>query len=1041
MLSLSWHAYARSCVLLLLVVGCGRKEETAQTTFYERRIGPILEKSCVEGPAKAGCHVRADDKGNALGNLSLESYADLEHRHDLLVNYGPYGMPGLLVKVAPDFKLALTNWKSSEPLIINSHIAHVGGSLIDITSTSFTQLQTWMDNGAAENNARQQDKQYEQSSCSETIGTDPAFDPNQDPPNLDYEIFKSQVNPVLGKQCAASNCHGSPANSLHLTCGQGVAQVRWNYFATQDYVTTLPPSCLTGNVSVEEEKNCRAAAAYGEILRRPLSVSAGGTYHEGGAIFSSTSDPGYQGVLNWARKKGGPTSVDTSPGFEFFAERVQPLLVRRGCMMLGCHSSAMFHDYRLRGGSGGHFGLPATRKNYALSLEQVALDTPNVEASRLVRKNLIPAPAGPGILHRGGPLLAEHPETCDPMASASGPLDEQSEYCVISAWIQMEREARMPASALSGIVFVRRSPAPLPDTPQDYGAFAPGAELVRAAATQDPATGAITMAAEESLSTLCGLPRATTDVRRPMVSWDGSKIAFSARKSAAEGFGVYVIEGTTCALEPTVAAPAVDDDGASVPTNGELVHNFDPVFSADGRLVFASTRGNVTNAGVIGYAGPQRTPADPSKLNSNLYVLEDGKIRQLTFLLNQELSPSFMRDGRLIMTTEKRQPDFYQLAGRRMNLDGGDYHPLFGQRSSIGFNQFTEVVELADKNLAAIFSAKGAAHGAGTLALINRSIGIDQGSDDPADYTQSPSAIGYPNPRFYQRSIRLMDPAATGRLGATQGAYRSPAPLPNGDLLVSYAANVVALDQFNGNFDIVQMNVITGERVPLITGADDELWPAAIYPRYSFGIFKSRIDEANGASQIARDDEHQGVADVTILDTNLLSSLLFQNTRTGRELPPVPQALTAIWESMPPDGATSFGDANPKFVTSDAFGQVYVRRRYLGAPTVNPDGSVAVRIRGGAPITLEMVAKLAGDGDLTSHFQREEMQFYPGEVVRQGFKRDLFNGLCGGCHGSVSGQENEIAVNPDILTQASAVEAREQAPMDLSRMAGEERGP
>ncbi len=56
------------------------------------------------------------------------------------------------------------------------------------------------------------------------------------------------------------------------------------------------------------------------------------------------------------------------------------------------------------------------------------------------------------------------------------------------------------------------------------------------------------------------------------------------------------------------------------------------------------------------------------------------------------------------------------------------------------------------------------------------------------------------------------------------------------------------------------------------------------------------------------------------------------------------------------------------------------------------------------------------------------MQFYPGEVVRQGFRKDLFNGMCAGCHGSVSGKENDIAVNPDILTQASDVIARSKAP-------------
>ncbi len=1019
MLSLPWRwSVVVVCAWTLLAgAGCERKERTTETNFYQRRIGPILERSCAEGPAKAGCHVRADDKGNALGNLSLESYDDLVKRRDLLLNYGPYGMPGLLVKVAPDFKLALTNWKSTAPLVINSHIAHQGGSPIDITSTSFTQLQTWMENGAAENNARQVDKEYATTDCSETVGADPAFNPDVEPTAEDFATFEARVNPVLGKSCAASNCHGAPSNSLHLTCGTSADQVRWNYFATQDYVSSDSP--------------------LSEIVRRPLAASAGGTFHEGGAVFGSTADPGYQALLDWASEKGGPSNVDTSPGFEFFTERVQPMLVRRGCMMLGCHSSSMFHDYRLRGGSGGHFGLPATRKNYELTLEQVALDTESPEASRLIRKNLVPAPDGPGILHRGGPLLAEHPPTCDPVASATGPLDAQSEYCVLTAWIELERQARMPVQGLTGIVFVRRSPAPGRDWAQDYGTFAGGAELVRVAATQDGATGAITVGAEESLSTLCGLP-ASADVRRPTVSWDGLRIAFSARKSESEPLGVYVVEGTTCALQPTIAAAAVDEDGGAVPDNGELVHNFDPAFSADGRLVFASTRGNVSAISSFpGYSGPQRTPADPSKLNSNLYVLEDGNIRQLTFLLNQELSPAFMRDGRLIMITEKRQPGFYQLAGRRMNLDGGDYHPLFGQRATIGFNQFTDVVELSDKNLAAILSERGAAHGAGTLALVNRSLGIDQRDDDPAAFVQDPGAIGYPSPDFYQHSIRLLDPAATGKLSGTQGAYRGPSPLPNGDILVSYAANVVALDSFSGNFDVVAVNASSGARTPLISGADDEIWATAIYPRASIGIFRSRLDEANGASQMDGDRRY---SDVTFLDVNLLGSLVFQNTRSGRDVGGLP-SLRAVWESLPPENGTTFAELDPTFVTSDDFGQVYSRRQLLGVPNVYEDGSAAMRIRGGSPILLELTTQLSEDGAPTAHLQREEMQFYPGEVVRQGFRRELFDGMCGGCHGSVSGQENDVAVNPDILTQASDVIARGKTPTDLSQSAGEDTGP
>ena len=497
---------------------------------------------------------------------------------------------------------------------------------------------------------------------------------------------------------------------------------------------------------------------------------------------------------------------------------------------------------------------------------------------------------------------------------------------------------------------------------------------------------------------------------------------------------VYLVEGGKCTPEPTINAVPTTDDGAAYSDNGELVHNFDPTFAPDDRIVFASTRGNTKNVTAFSYRGPQRTPAEPSRVNSNLFVLEAGKIRQLTFLLNQELSPAFMRDGRVILVTEKRAPGFYQLAGRRMNLDGGDYHPLFGQRSTIGFDQLTDVVELSDKNFAAILSDKGAVHGAGTLAVINRSIGIDQLSAKPEDYVQRPDAITWPNPAFFQHSIRLLDTSATGKLGGTKGAYRSPSGLPSQNLLVSYAENVVALDNFNGNFDIVEVDTNTGARTPLIFGASDELWPVAIAPRYSLRQFKSRLDEANGATQIFDDDAHRSRSQITFVDAPLLSSLLFQNTRTGRVVPTSDFTLS-LWEDMPPEqGVKSFDAANAASVFSDAFGKVYVRRGLLGSPEVYGDGSASVTIRGGIPLVLQARVQLAADSSPSDHFQREEMQFYPGEVVRQGFRKPLFNGICAGCHGSLSGYESDISPNPDILTQASRIDARDRDPSDLSNV-------
>ncbi|MES1177801.1 MAG: hypothetical protein ABUL62_25980 [Myxococcales bacterium] len=1004
--------------LLLAGSACQRDDDSVRTNYYDRKIGPVVVQSCATSPTKSGCHVAADDHGNALGNLNVTSYDSLSKRQDLFLRYGAYGLPALLLKVAKPYPVSITTWQSAEPMLVTTDITHVGGQLLDLTSPSFTLLDSWITNGHAVNNAPAADPTVEQTPCSNNLGTDPDFVSNTDPTTKDYPTFYDTVNSVIGQRCAAGNCHGSPANSLYLTCGSTPEAARWNYFAVGDYV-----SVDTGT---------------SEILRRALSPAAGGVYHEGGTIFSTTDDSGYQALVAWATEKGGPTDQVTpgvDDGLLAFANRVQPMLVKRGCMMVNCHSGSMFHDYRLRGGSGGHFGLPATRKNYAFTLEQLALESPDVNASRLIRKNLPPVPEFGGMLHRGGPLFAGKHDCTDQELSAAldltAPIDEQAPYCVIKAWFQKEQLARFPTPpALTGIAFVRRPPAALPDLPQTFEVYAPGAEVVQVAASLD-ATHHVTVGAETSLSTLCGLPPASTDARRPAVSWDGTKIAFSARKSATDPYHVYLVDGGKCAVEPTIDAAPLLDDGTAFSDNGELVHNFDPVFAPDGRIVFASTRGNTKNAAVFSYHGPQRTPADPSRLNSNLYVLESGKIRQLTFLLNQELSPSFMRDGRLILITEKRAPGFYQLAGRRMNLDGGDYHPLFGQRDTIGFDQMTDVVELADKNFAAILSENGAVHGAGTLAVINRSVGVDQQSDDPAAYVQSEAAMTWPNPAFFQHSLRILDPAATGKVAQTQGAYRSPSPLPSQNLLASYAANVVSLDTFNGNFDIVEVDTSTGARLPLIDGPNDELWPVAIAPRYNLRQFTSRLDEPNGATQVFDDEGRRDRSQITFLDAPLLSSLLFQNTRTGRILPN--DFKLSVWEDLPPEaGVKSLDGANPASIFSDDYGKVYVRRGFLGSPTLYPDGSASITVRGGLPLVLRARVQLAADTGPTDHFQREEMQFYPGEVVRQGFRRPLFNGLCAGCHGSVSGYEADISINPDILTQASRVDAIGARPDDLT---------
>jgi len=1029
-------AFAATAAFAVLTGGCSTKQPT-DDTYFDRTVSPILQNSCVHTNTGANCHI-TQPKGNAIGNLSLESYEDVVKRRDLLINYGPYGLPNMLLKNVEAFDVLLTAYDGTQ-FTVRTDIRHSGVKIVGLTTAGFNTIKQWIQDGANKNNSVAAPVIPPRDDCTDSYPSDPKFDPNTDPTTPDFQEFKATVHPMVGDSCAAGNCHGSPTNSLRFVCAtQGSANTdvlaRWNYFAASAYLATTA-----------------AGIGSSEILRRPLDPKTGGAYHEGGAIFGAQTDPGYAALLTWAKDHGPNMTAPSTPGFKFFATRVQPMLVKKGCMILGCHSPAMFHDYRLRAGSGGNFSLPTTTTNYGLTLNQIAMESTDPSASRLIAKNLLrpdEVAGGRGIVHRGGALLddfpgdAASPATCmktpdnDPDA---GPLDKQHAYCVIARWIQIE-QADAKLKPLSGMVYVKKKPAPGTDLPQDYATYSGGSDLCFTGLAMDPMTGAVTASAAGACTSLlagcAGLSAATADIRHPTVSWKADRIAFAARSSATEPYAIWTanIDATgavsACAKDPAIAA-APSAPGWT--DNGALIHNFDPVFTPDDRIVFASTRGNVMNTGAFDYHGPTHTPADPTKWNANLYILEGpGTVRQLTFLLNQEFLPAMMSDGRLIFTTEKRAPNFYQLAGRRMNLDGGDYHPLFGQRRTVGFDQMTEVVELANKNLAAIFSDQKSAHGAGTLGLVNRSLGPDQLSQTRADYVSDPNAIGWPAPNFYVHSLHLPDAAATGHLGAgNTGAYRSPAALPNGNLLVSYAANAMDLANFTGNFDIYIMDEITGTKTQVTNDpANDELYPVAVYQRLDRKVFKSRTDEANANTRVYTEGEDANhptdVSDITILNAQILGGLLFQNTRTGLDNPETGRTLPLlssfeVYEDVPPTGADA-----ATYSMMDAYGSVFAHRRLLGSVGLLGDNSARVVVPGGLPIVLRGSFTVDGAAG-APRFQREEMQFYPGEYAHQGFQENFFNGLCGGCHGSVSGHEVDLALQPDILTQASRVQARDGA--------------
>jgi hypothetical protein len=95
----------------------------------------------------------------------------------------------------------------------------------------------------------------------------------------------------------------------------------------------------------------------------------------------------------------------------------------------------------------------------------------------------------------------------------------------------------------------------------------------------------------------------------------------------------------------------------------------------------------------------------------------------------------------------------------------------------------------------------------------------------------------------------------------------------------------------------------------------------------------------------------------------------------------------------------------------------------LGEAALRADGSAKLCVPGGQPALIQLRR-----GSTPVFTMTEEHQFAPGEHISLGVSEKLFNSVCAGCHGSVSGRELDIAVTPDVLTGASQSQSAGEDP-------------
>nr|MBA2541581.1 PD40 domain-containing protein [Deltaproteobacteria bacterium] len=694
-----------------------------------------------------------------------------------------------------------------------------------------------------------------------------------------------------------------------------------------------------------------------------------------------------------------------------------------------CHSPQSANDFKLRSGSIGSFSSVALRKNYELFRNEfMAVEFPDARRGRAVAKAILDdddqrVPTGVlGIIHRGGPVLetpgplngadpAVCPTNFDPSVTPATP------FCIVQEWLRRERVALIAAgdatdfgAAGAKIVFVNRPAASADAGRLEFDTFRGGGSLLAVNAAFD-ALGVITapidIAGATNLSQSCAGLAAGGDIQAPNVANDGDRVVFAARASAADALGVYVVSLSTGTCTK-ISAAAAD-------SNGLKVHDFDPVFSPDGaNVVFASTRGK---AGALKSRKRLLPQSDLWRAPITNLTADLANAEQMTFLSNSELGPAFMREGRVTMTTEKASAGFYQLAGRRINWDLTDYHPLLAQRKdslfvdptmsdlttanpSIGYSSATDIVEASNGDFLLILAdvdtttgAPAVPGAAGALAVFNRSIGpFEQGRTDTG----------------YLQALRILDAgSADGRGGG--GGYRRPRSLPDGRIMAAFASNVG-----NHNFAIVMVDPRTQVRSPLLTGAGGDVQVDAVlaYAAPPRQLYENRRQLVFGGSV-------DGAADATLHlpDAPMTFTLLVANLRRGRPLDAFDEGrFLAVFRegTCPPTGCT-------------APGGLFEQRTLLGRVPLEDDGSVKVALPSGQGVVFQLED---ADGNVIATMG-EEHQLGPGENISMGVSRTLFDGVCGGCHGSISARELDVAVTPDALTGASQSASRFLAPRVL----------
>jgi hypothetical protein len=370
------------------------------------------------------------------------------------------------------------------------------------------------------------------------------------------------------------------------------------------------------------------------------------------------------------------------------------------------------------------------------------------------------------------------------------------------------------------------------------------------------------------------------------VSFDGKRILFAAKPTADACWGIYELSFDGSRPRPVVTGVG----NCRVPSYQSQLFTLDAP-EPWAQITFASDASQEQNEAGTGPVW-------------ELYScrMDGSEVRRLTFTLSCCLDPWMVPDGRIVFAAWFRRHLFHGTVGKTylmgINLDGTDY-AIFGDPSGLPFKRMP--CYLTSGLVVFVEGERLGPYGSGRLGMVS-----------------------------YRRPLKSYRPLT----GEQDGLFHSPAPLPDGGILVAHRP------PDRPSFGIWRLDPLTGAKTCVFDDPNyDELQPRALAPR----------DLPDGRSSVVESGEATGK----------LYCLTVRISDLPREWwPPGEKIRLRILEGVPlrTGEQGTFWGFGPLSGGGKAPGiGAVVARRFLGEFDVEEDGSFQAEVPADIPLELQLI--------------------------------------------------------------------------------------